>query len=92
MKKKLKRPIPVYNVEDDERAYRLFLSRYTKTQIAGILGITKQAVSRWMTVPLKYVRQLSEATGISKRKLRPSDFAASKRPPLQWRSRDRGRQ
>lgn len=61
--------------QDDERAYRLLLTRYTKTGIAELLGIRKQAITRWTSVPLKYVRTLSEATGIPKKNLRPSDFS-----------------
>jgi hypothetical protein len=48
---------------------------YTKTQIAGFLGISKQAITRWNAVPLKYVRPLSEKTGIPKADLLPSEFA-----------------
>jgi hypothetical protein len=48
---------------------------FTKTQIAGFLGISKQAITRWRAVPLKYVRPLSEATGIAKADLLPSEFA-----------------
>ena len=44
-------------------------------QLADIIGVRKQAISRWTTVPLKYVRTISEATGIPKRDLRPSDYA-----------------
>jgi hypothetical protein len=48
---------------------------YTRMAIARMLGITKQAITRWHAVPLKHVKKLSEATGIPKHLLRPSDFA-----------------
>jgi hypothetical protein len=48
---------------------------FTKTQIAEILGISKQAITRWKAVPLRYVRPLSESTGISRADLLPSEFA-----------------
>ena len=58
----------------DQEAYQRLLHHYTKMKLGQIVGISKQAVSRWDTVPLKYVRAISEATGIQKKKLRPSDF------------------
>lgn len=59
----------------DKRAYkRLLKAGYTKMGLANTCGITKQAVTRWEAIPLKYVRTISEATGISKADLRPSDF------------------
>lgn len=48
---------------------------YTKTQIAGLLGISKQAITRWDAVPLRYARVLSEKTGIPKTDLLPSEFS-----------------
>jgi hypothetical protein len=60
----------------DEEAYqRLLDAGITKTKIAMILGVSKQAITRWTTVPLRHVRVISEATGISKKTLRPSDFS-----------------
>lgn len=63
---------------NDREAYRRLLDPqyygYTKMAIARMLGITKQAVTRWDTVPLKYVSRLSTETGIPKADLRPSDF------------------
>jgi len=59
----------------DEMAYhRLLMAGYTKMALADIIGVRKQAISRWTTVPLKYVRTISEATGIPKANLRPSDY------------------
>lgn len=59
----------------DKQAYRRLLKAgYTKMQLARICKITKQAVTRWEAIPLKYVRGIHEATGIAKADLRPSDF------------------
>lgn len=54
--------------------HRLLMAGYTKVALADIIGVRKQAISRWTTVPLKYVRTISEATGIPKEDLRPSDY------------------
>ena len=59
----------------DKMAYARLLDKYTKTQIAEMLGISKQAITRWKAVPLRYVRPLSEKTGIPKADLLPSEFA-----------------
>lgn len=48
---------------------------YSKRQIADFLGIKKQGITRWVAVPLKHVRVLSQKTGISKADLLPSEFA-----------------
>jgi len=47
---------------------------YTKKQLGEMVGISKQAVTRWKAVPTRYVLALSKATGISKAKLLPSLF------------------
>ena len=62
----------------DQEAYQRLISKdyygYTKMAIAKMAGISKQAVTRWDVVPTKYVKRISEATGISRKRLRPSDF------------------
>lgn len=68
-------PLPPDKPED-KAAFKWLLSKgYTKMALADSVGISKQAVSRWKTVPLKYVTTVSEATGFSRKRLRPSDFA-----------------
>ena len=59
----------------DVNAYASLLKRYKKGEIAKLLGISKQAITRWKAVPLRYARPLSEKTGISKADLLPSEFA-----------------
>ena len=59
----------------DQMAYARLLDRFTKTEIAEMLGISKQAITRWKAVPLRYARPISESTGIAKSDLLPSEFA-----------------
>ena len=47
----------------------------TATNLAKVLGVTRQAVHQWNKVPLKYVRQISSFTGISPAVLRPDIYA-----------------
>jgi hypothetical protein len=70
-----KRPRPKIDERDRNAYQRLLDSGYTKMRLGQLVGISKQAVTRWQAVPLKYVTPLSNATGIRKRDLRPSDFA-----------------
>ena len=66
-------------IMSDEQAYANLLSAdgygFTKTQLAEMVGVSKQALTRWRAVPLKYVRVIHEKTGIPKRKLLPSEFS-----------------
>jgi hypothetical protein len=60
---------------NDREAYRNLLRRgYTRVQLAEILGISRQAITRWKVIPLKHVTKLSKAIGISREHLRPSDY------------------
>lgn len=46
----------------------------TAANLARCLGVTRQAVSQWHKVPLKYVRRIAEYTGISAAVLRPDIY------------------
>lgn len=67
--------MPTMKKISDQMAYARLLDAYSKTQIAEMLGISKQAITRWKAVPLRYARPLSEKTGIAKADLLPSEFA-----------------
>jgi hypothetical protein len=41
------------------------------SELSRRLGLTRQAVSHWNKVPFKYLRTISEMTGIPREKLRP---------------------
>jgi DNA invertase Pin-like site-specific DNA recombinase len=74
--KRKRKPVPPRVVLTDAEAYQQLLKLgYTRMRIAKILGISKQAITRWQEIPLKHVKKLSEATGFAKADLRPSDFA-----------------
>lgn len=63
----------------DEEAFAQLIAKdgygYTKVELGKLVGISKQAVGRWKTVPVRYVTILHEKTGIPKAWLRPSDFS-----------------
>lgn len=69
------------NLTPDEAAYVRLLEPppdghgFTKTQIAEMIGKSKQSITRWEAIPLRHVRIIHEKTGIPKADLLPSEFA-----------------
>ena len=53
----------------------VFRAYGTQTKLAKELGVTRQAISKWRHVPLKYVRRLSQFTGLTPSVLRPDVYA-----------------
>jgi len=54
----------------------LHSGRVNLAEIAGELGLTRQAVSGWRAVPAEWVRKISEYTGIPPWRLRPDLYDA----------------
>lgn len=52
----------------------VFRAYGSQTKLAKQLGVTRQAVSKWRHVPLKYVRLISQFTGLSPAVLRPDIY------------------
>ena len=67
--------------KQDKLAYERLLAPppnghgFTKTQLAAMIGVSKQSLTRWQYVPLKYVVPLHKMTGIPKDQLLPSVFS-----------------
>lgn len=55
----------------DEILTKVFAAYGNATGLAEYLGVSKQAVSQWKHIPLRYLKLISKETGISRRKLRP---------------------
>jgi hypothetical protein len=53
----------------------VFRAYGSQTKLAKELGVTRQAISKWRHVPLKYVRRVSAFTGFSPAVLRPDIYA-----------------
>lgn len=53
----------------------VFRAYGSRAKLANELGVTRQAISKWRHVPLKYVRRLSQFTGLSPAALRPDVYA-----------------
>ena len=52
----------------------VFRAYGTQSALARQLGVTRQAISKWRHVPLKYVRVVSQFTGLSPAVLRPDIY------------------
>jgi uncharacterized protein YjcR len=59
----------------NEEAYKALLEQFTKSCLAEMVGISRQAIQKWKTVPGTRVQQLAEATGWPADKLRPEPYA-----------------
>jgi len=49
----------------------VFRAAGSAAAVARHIGLTRAAVSDWKIVPVKYLRQISDLTGISRERLRP---------------------
>ena len=59
----------------DPIVFEVFRAYGSQTALAKELGVTRQAISKWRHVPLKYVRRVSQFTGFSPAVLRPDVYA-----------------
>ncbi len=49
----------------------VFAATGTAAALGAFLGVSRSAVSQWKKVPLRYLKQVSDLTGIPRRRLRP---------------------
>jgi DNA-binding transcriptional regulator YdaS (Cro superfamily) len=53
---------------------KVYKKMLTKTNLATQLGISRQAVSKWVSVPVHHVITIESLTGISRHELRPDIY------------------
>jgi DNA-binding transcriptional regulator YdaS (Cro superfamily) len=61
----------MYTREREKILLKVFMHFGGASALAKELGITRAAVSHWQKVPFRHMKQISEWTGISRRRLRP---------------------
>jgi hypothetical protein len=66
--------ILVYMKHCDPIVLDVFRAYGSQAKLARELGVTRQAVSKWRRVPLKYVRLVSQFTGLTAAILRPDIY------------------
>lgn len=59
----------------NEAAYQALTKKYAKALIAEWAGISRQALTRWNTVPSNRVADIAKASGLSPEELRPEPYA-----------------
>jgi hypothetical protein len=59
----------------NEAAYQALLGSFTKSCLAEMAGVSRQAITKWSTVPAARVQKLAEATGLKSEQIRPEPYA-----------------
>lgn len=59
----------------NQAAYQALLQRYSKALIAEMAGVTRQYITKWDTVPLKFVPLISAKSGIPPEKILPDPYS-----------------
>lgn len=59
----------------NEAAYQALLKKFTKSLLAEFAGVTRQAMTKWKSVPPSRVAIISKKTGLPPEKIRPDPYA-----------------
>jgi hypothetical protein len=86
--KRLGRPPLAANLTRNQLAYQRLVQQYSKGLIAEFAGVTPQLLTRWDTVPPRYVEAISKQTGIPIEELLP-DPCEDCQNPFCAKNRDR---
>jgi len=60
----------------NEAAYQALLGKFTKACLAEMAGVSRQAITKWSTVPASRVPAIAEASGLPAEVIRPEPYAA----------------
>ncbi len=58
----------------NQAAFQALIKQHSKASIARMIGSTKQYISNWDEVPIKYVRTISKITGIPPHTILPDPY------------------
>jgi len=59
----------------NEAAFQALLGKFTKSCIAEMAGVSRQALTKWKTVPAARVATIAAASGLSEDEIRPEPYA-----------------
>lgn len=63
------------NPTKNQQAYQALLKKYSRGAIAEMAGVSKQAVTKWQSVPLIRVHTISQNSGIPPEELLPEPYS-----------------
>lgn len=55
----------------NEAAYKALLGKFTKSELATLMGVSRQAMTKLKSIPPGRVKALSQATGIPPQEILP---------------------
>lgn len=59
----------------NEIAFQSLQEKFTKACIAEMAGVTRQAITKWATVPSARVAAVATASGLTPEQIRPEPYA-----------------
>ena len=59
----------------NQKAYQALLKQFTKACLAEMAGVSRQALTKWETVPATRVQSIAAGTGLSPEVIRPEPYA-----------------
>ena len=59
----------------NEAAFQFLLRKFSKACIAEMCGVSRQAITKWRTIPGPRVKKLAAATRLPAEKIRPDPLA-----------------
>lgn len=61
----------------NQAAYQALLRKFTKACIADMAGVSRQALTKWESVPPNRVPALAEKTGLPPEEILPEPYATA---------------
>lgn len=61
----------------NQAAYQALLTKYSKALLAEFAGVSRQAITKWDSVPPARVAKISEATGLKAEEILPEPYVTA---------------
>lgn len=63
------------STEKNKAAYQALLGKFTKALLADFAGVSRQAITKWESVPPSRVAAISKGTGLPPEEILPDPYA-----------------